>query len=324
METSNGKSNHASASSSSIDEDAVEMFKNAIRIKSVSGDFVEYRKMCDFIKSECSKRLPGCIINEVEEVKDRPVVIVTLPGSHSSLSSNGDSNNKLPSIVLNSHYDVVPAFLDKWTVDPWAGYEDTTNGRIYGRGTQDMKCVLIQYILAAEKIFKKTGKYFLRDVYLQFVPDEEIGGKDGMQAFLTSDFFNKVMRPVALYLDEGLANAESGKVNIFYGERAPLWILIESTGPTGHGSRFIPHTAVEKLVGIANKAYIFRKQQEKLLGHSENGGCAHCEAKKLGEVTTLNLTFLRAGVPHANGETYAINVIPVKAEAGMDIRVSWC
>ena len=50
-------------------------------------------------------------------------------------------------------------------------------------------------------------------------------------------------------------------------------------------------------------------------------GCAHCEAKKLGDVTTLNLTMLEAGVSGNGGTTFSLNVIPTTAKAGFDIRV---
>ena len=41
------------------------------------------------------------------------------------------------------------------------------------------------------------------------------------------------------------------------------------------------------------------------------GGCKHSQAKKLGDVTTLNLTMLKAGVTGDGGETWNLNVIPV-------------
>ncbi len=50
-------------------------------------------------------------------------------------------------------------------------------------------------------------------------------------------------------------------------------------------------------------------------------GCAHAAAKKLGDVVTLNLTMLRAGVTHNNGASYALNVVPSVAEAGFDLRI---
>lgn len=51
--------------------------------------------------------------------------------------------------------------------------------------------------------------------------------------------------------------------------------------------------AAQKLVNFINKALQFRKEQEDRL----DPGCSHGIAKKLGDVVTLNLTALKAGVP---------------------------
>jgi len=45
------------------------------------------------------------------------------------------------------------------------------------------------------------------------------------------------------------------------------------------------------------------------------------QARKLGDVTTLNVTMLNAGVSCDGGKTYALNVIPTDAEAGFDVRI---
>ncbi len=60
--------------------------------------------------------------------------------------------------------------------------------------------------------------------------------------------------------------------------------------------------------------------QELELGHSGDG-CKHAQAKKLGDVTTVNLTMLRAGVSLDGGKTFSLNVIPTAAEAGLDCRI---
>lgn len=44
--------------------------------------------------------------------------------------------------------------------------------------------------------------------------------------------------------------------------------------------------------------------------------------KKLGDVTTINITALKAGVSVDGGKTHALNVIPTEAIAGFDVRVS--
>lgn len=45
-------------------------------------------------------------------------------------------------ILLNSHYDVVPVANEHWTVPPFDAVIE--GDRIYGRGSQDMKCVCAQ------------------------------------------------------------------------------------------------------------------------------------------------------------------------------------
>mmetsp|Transcript_29011 Transcript_29011/g.37564 ORF Transcript_29011/g.37564 Transcript_29011/m.37564 type:complete len:255 (+) Transcript_29011:746-1510(+) len=44
--------------------------------------------------------------------------------------------------------------------------------------------------------------------------------------------------------------------------------------------------------------------------------------KKLGDVTTINLTMLKSGVTTDGGKTWALNVIPTEAEAGFDLRIT--
>lgn len=240
----------------------------------------------------------------------------------------------LPVILLNSHYDVVPVMREHWNYEPFEALI-RQDGFIIGRGTQDMKCVCIQYVEAIRRL-KATGYCPKRTVVLTFVPDEETGGVDGMEKFLETPEY-KAIGPIAfamyvssylhicfnLFLcrDEGLANPDD-VYTVFYGERVPWWLLIKAEGPTGHGSRFIENTAMSKLIDICTKALTFRKEQEESLKLS--AGCSHAEFKKkeLGDVTTLNLTMLKGGVTQNEGKTYELNVIPTEAEAGFDVRIS--
>lgn len=64
--------------------------------------------------------------------------------------------------------DVVPVFEDKWTYPPF-GADIDSEGRIYARGSQDMKCVGVQY-LAAVRALKKEGVTFKRTIHMIFVP----------------------------------------------------------------------------------------------------------------------------------------------------------
>ena len=269
-------------------------------------------------------------IKTVEYAPGKPVVLMEWPGSQPHL----------PCVLLNSHYDVVPAMPEHWDTDPFAAVRDETNGRIYGRGTQDMKCVCVQYLVAILRL-RRAGFVPTRTVHLSFLPDEEVGGAEGSNLLLASTEW-KALQPVGVALDEGLANPQNA-YTVFYGERIPWWLLVRAEGPTGHGGRFIKGTAVEKLVAVCDKALAFRAEQEAELGH--NGGCSHARAKKLGDVTTLNLTMLNAGVAMAgsgdqSGEEsqdseqniggdgtkrhgrHALDVIPTEARAGFDVRIS--
>ena len=70
----------------------------------------------------------------------------------------------LPSLLLNSHTDVVPVFPESWKHDPFAAVKEE-NGDIYARGTQDMKSVGIQHIEAIKRL-KASGVRLKRTVHL--------------------------------------------------------------------------------------------------------------------------------------------------------------
>ena len=141
-----------------------------------------------------------------------------------------------------------------------------------------------------------------------------------MAAFLESSLYKNLPNGIALALDEGLAST-SNVFDVFYGERLPWWVDVTATGPTGHGSRFIENTAVEQIVELSRKALAFRQGQKDLLGQGKHENCSHAVARKtLGDVTSLNITTLQAGVQV--GDTYAYNCVPPKAVCSLDIRIS--
>jgi aminoacylase len=96
--------------------------------------------------------------------------------------------------------DVVPVFEEFWTHKPFDADIDE-EGRIFARGSQDMKCVGMQY-LGAVRYFKRNNYSFKRTIHCVFVPEEEIGGVDGMRDFVHQDAF-KIMN-VGFSLDEGI------------------------------------------------------------------------------------------------------------------------
>lgn len=73
---------------------------------------------------------------------------------------------------------------DQWTKDPF-GAEIDENGNIFGRGTQDMKCVGIMALEALRRM-KKPLK---RTVHISFVPDEEVKFIDWLFNYIGYLFF---------------------------------------------------------------------------------------------------------------------------------------
>lgn len=269
-----------------LDSLAVENFRKYLKIKTVhpTPDYGEATKFLFEVAHEL--KLP---CKKYEFVPGKPVILMTCLGSNPALSS----------VLLNSHIDVVPAFKDHWRYDPFEAYMDS-NGDIFARGTQDMKSIGIQYIEAMRR-FILEGKRFKRTIHLLFVPDEEIGGADGMACFVASNEFNELN--VGFSLDEGLPS-ETDSFKVYYAERSPWWIEVVCPGDPGHGSMFIKNNAAEKLRRVINSFLKFKDSEEKR---------KELDGLKIGEVTTVNLTMIQGGVQP--------NVVPNNFKAYFDLRL---
>jgi len=267
---------------------SVTTFREYLRINTMQPD-PNYEAAVEFL-CKLAKDV-GLECKVVRVMPDRPIVVMTWLGS----------DNSLPSILLNSHVDVVPVFPEYWTHDPFSGDKDE-KGDIYGRGSQDMKCVGVQYVEAIRRL-KSKGKQLLRTLHITFVPDEEIGGLTGMKLFVKTAEFKQLN--VGFALDEGVAS-EDDVYNVFYAERVKWWLQVHCIGNPGHGSKFIENTAAEKLQKVINKFLAFREEQKLKLESDPN--------LSLGDVTTVNLNLLQGGVQ--------VNVVPAEFVMSFDIRVS--
>ncbi|XP_019854695.1 PREDICTED: aminoacylase-1A-like [Amphimedon queenslandica] len=272
-----------------VEEDpAVSRFREYLRIKTVQPN-PDYAPAIKFLKGQAYEI--GLSYQCIQVAPERNVVIMSWEGTDTAL----------PSLMLNSHMDVVPVFPEKWSCDPFEAVK-RENGDIMARGAQDMKCVGIQY-LEAIRLLKASGFQPLRTIHLTYVPDEEIGGLKGMQPFLKMETFK--MLNVGFALDEGLANPTEA-FTVFYAERTILWLKVTCFGCPGHASRFVEETAAEKLIKVMNKFMDFRKNEEKRLKEDSS--------LKLGHVNTINITVLSGGVQP--------NVIPSEVSTVIDLRVT--
>ena len=101
------------------------------------------------------------------------------PGRVSLVGRIGDCSR--PTLLVNGHLDTVPADPNRWAHDPFGG--EVADGRIWGRGTADMKggvAAAIEAVLA----LGRAGIEPPCDVLFHLVADEERGGRFGTQALL--------------------------------------------------------------------------------------------------------------------------------------------
>lgn len=267
---------------------SVTLFRQYLRIRTVQPE-PDYAAAVAFLEEQAHQLGLGC--QKVEVAPGRVVTVLTWPGT----------NPKLSSLLLNSHTDVVPVFKEHWSHDPFEAFKDA-GGYIYARGAQDMKCVGIQYLEAVKRL-KAEGHHFPRTIHMIFVPDEEIGGHQGMELFVKRPEFQALKAGFAL--DEGLASPTDA-FTVFYSERSPWWVRITSTGNPGHGSRFIEDTAAEKLHKVVSSILAFREKEWQRLKSNPH--------LSEGAVTSVNLTKIEGGV--------AYNVVPATMSASFDFRVA--
>lgn len=98
-------------------------------------------------------------------------------------------------VVLSGHTDVVPVDGQPWTSDPWV--LTARDGRLYGRGTCDMKGFLALALAAAPDLARATLR---KPVHLAFSYDEEVGclGAPAMIEVIASE----VPRPALVVVGE--------------------------------------------------------------------------------------------------------------------------
>ena len=108
------------------------------------------------------KKHPGYIPVE-RGYEGRPNIVATWKGSGGGRS-----------LLLNGHTDVIPVGNGEgWSDNPWSA--KVKEGRIYGRGSCDMKSGVASHILAVE-LLKAAGIKLKGDVLINIVIDEEVSG----------------------------------------------------------------------------------------------------------------------------------------------------
>ncbi len=114
----------------------------------------------------------------------------------------GNNPSKKP-ILLTAHQDIVPAEASSWDTPPFKGTQK--DGYLYGRGSFDVKILVITILQSFEELLRK-GEKPSRTVFAAFGCDEEASGDNG--AILIAKQFKKEGIEFEMVLDEGGAVAE--------------------------------------------------------------------------------------------------------------------
>lgn len=189
------------------------------------------------MSEELREELSGltCDLVRIESIADRPEKLTaaidyvaayldTIPGIFVERSESGGKpaivatlrETRAPALMLNGHLDVV--------VGQPAQFEpELRDGRIYGRGSQDMKGSAAVMLRLIKDLAARPER---PDVGFQFVTDEEIGGALGTGRLLEEGWrcgFMLCLEPTDL--------------GVLYEHKGGMWVELRIPGVPAHGSR---------------------------------------------------------------------------------------
>ena len=200
------------------------------------------------------------------------------------------------SLLLEGHTDVVtegdPAL---WTHAPFAA--DLVDGRIYGRGTADMKSGLAAAMVTAA-VFKRSGTKLAGRLVVGALVDEE-GDMIGVRHLCET--------AIGRELDAAII-CEPEENELCLEQRGVVWARVTVRGRMAHGA--MPEAGVNPITGVGALLREVPALQRRLR--------ALCTKSKYLRPPTVTPTIVRAplsGVPQSN-------VIPGGAEATLDIRLT--
>jgi acetylornithine deacetylase len=126
-------------------------------------------------------------------------------------------------ILLSGHSDVVPVADQNWSSDPFVMSE--REGRLYGRGTCDMKGFIAAAVAMAPRYARMARS---RPVHFAFTHDEEVGCI-GAQA-LAQILRGRAVRPAVAII------GEPTMMRVIEGHKGCYEYSVHFTGLEGHGS----------------------------------------------------------------------------------------
>lgn len=219
-----------------------------------------------------------------------PVIEEVVPG-RPNVHAVLEGDRPGPTLLFEGHTDVVsegdPA---TWSYDPFGA--EIVDGRLYGRGSADMKAGVAAMLHAAHAV-TRSGSFPGRIVVAALVDEE--GMMLGVKDF--------VARGHAAGIDGAIVcEPEGGEVCTT--QKGALRLLIRARGRMAHGA--MPHQGRNPVAALSELLTRVRAVEAEL--HADPGTHPH-----------LGKTFLTPTVFTA-GELPQLNVIPRDAEAALDVR----
>jgi succinyl-diaminopimelate desuccinylase len=217
-------------------DDLVALTQALVRIPTVNPPGRDYRAICDFLEARLAASGFACTLIRAEGA----------PGDSDrwprwNILARREGSRPGETVHFNSHIDVVEAGHG-WTMDPFGG--EVRDGRVYGRGTCDMKGGLAASIVAAEA-FLALCPEFAGAVEISGTADEESGGYGGV-AYLAEKGWFSPDRVQHVIIPEPL-----NKDRICLGHRGVWWAEVETHGRIAHGSMpFLGDSAIRHMGAV--------------------------------------------------------------------------
>ncbi len=236
-------------------KDAIKLTKDLVKIKSTNpgereGGVREY--IWNYL-ADCGAKIE---LDAVEE--GRYNLVATIPADGRMKHIRADTP-KQPMLILICHMDTVVVGKG-WKREPFGAEE--TEGRIYGRGSCDMKsglaCALSVFARTARDV-KESGRRLLRPLRLICTVDEE-GNMTGVEHIVRSGY----VRPSDWVLD---LEPTDGQIQMSHKGR--FWVELSVGGITAHASK--PEMGADAVAAAAEMIVRIREAFEAFPTHPEMG-----------------------------------------------------
>lgn len=217
-------------------ESLIELTQSLIRIPTINPPGLDYAKVCDCLEDWLKPH--GFI---VKRVRASGALGDSDKYPRWNLIARHEGRSSGECVHFNSHTDVV-ASGEGWSVDPFAG--TVKDGKLYGRGSCDMKGGLAASMIAATCFIQEHPGY-AGSIEISGTCDEESGGFAGV-AFLAQEGWFSPERVQHVIIPEPL-----NKDRICLGHRGVWWAEIETHGHIAHGSMpFLGDCAVRHMGAV--------------------------------------------------------------------------